>query len=46
LPNKKDVDLVNLRKKIGIPQNAFCVVSLGRFSIEKGHKYLINAAEK
>jgi len=45
LPNKGMIDGSNLRKEAGISKNAFIVVSLGRFSEEKGQIFFIEAAE-
>jgi glycosyltransferase involved in cell wall biosynthesis len=37
------IDQKDIRKKLGIPEDAWVVLSAGRHSPEKGHKYLIEA---
>jgi len=44
IPKKESVDLGSLRKEYSIPESAFIVLNIGRFSKEKGQKYLVEAA--
>jgi glycosyltransferase involved in cell wall biosynthesis len=46
MPEKNEAKLKALEKDLAFPKDAFIVLNLGRFSEEKGQKYLIEAAEK
>ncbi len=40
------VDAFKMRKKLGIPEEAFVVGTVGRLTLVKGHRYLLEAAAK
>jgi glycosyltransferase involved in cell wall biosynthesis len=42
---EEKVNIKNLREELGIPEDAFVVFNLGRFSKDKGQVYLIKAAQ-
>lgn len=46
VPDRKDVNIENLRKELNIEDNSFVILTLGRFSKEKGLVHLLEAAEK
>jgi glycosyltransferase involved in cell wall biosynthesis len=46
LPRKDEVDLNDTRNQLNLPLDSFIVLTVGRFSEEKGQKYLIDAAKK
>jgi glycosyltransferase involved in cell wall biosynthesis len=46
IPSEDNINTGELRHKINIPKDAFIIMSLGRFSKEKGQVHLIEAADK
>lgn len=46
LPSRREVNIDELKEEFNLPASAFIVLTLGRFSREKGQIYFIQAAEK
>lgn len=46
LPDKNKIDLIALRQSLGLTENDFIVLTLGRFSEEKGLDFILQAAKK
>jgi glycosyltransferase involved in cell wall biosynthesis len=46
LPEKDKVDVSRIRKELNLSPDCFVVITLGRFSEEKGFEYFLQAAEK
>lgn len=44
IPSKEQVDVPALRKELGIAQDDFVVMTLGRFSVEKDHQRFLDIA--
>jgi len=44
IPDRENVDIVEMRKMLGIPNDSFIIMTLGRFSEEKGYTFFLQAA--